>query len=90
MCSQYWYHQGLHRDDKVGKRWYQLGARGGVYIGGGIVPRLGAGFDAATFRRQFESKGRFADYLKAVPTSVITAATPALIGASSALDLMAS
>ena len=66
-----------------------LGARGGVYIGGGIVPRLGASFDAAIFRRQFEGKGRFADYLKAVPTSVITAATPALIGASSALDLMA-
>ena len=64
--------------------------RGGVYIGGGIVPRLGASFDAAIFRRQFEGKGRFADYLKAVPTSVITAATPALIGASSALDLMPS
>ncbi len=64
-----------------------LGAHGGVYIGGGIVPRLGAQFDAALFRQHFESKGRFTDYLKAIPTSVITAAAPALIGASSALDL---
>ena len=65
-----------------------LGARGGVYIGGGIVPRLGEHFDAALFRHHFESKGRFAGYLKAMPTSVITAAAPALIGASNALDLM--
>ena len=65
-----------------------LGARGGVYIGGGIVPRLGAQFDAALFRRHFEAKGRFAAYLEAVPTRVITAPAPALIGASSALDLM--
>lgn len=65
-----------------------LGARGGVFIGGGIVPRLGEHFDAALFRQHFEAKGRFADYLKAMPTSVITAAAPALIGASNALDLM--
>lgn len=65
-----------------------LGAYGGVYVGGGIVPRLGQQFDGALFRQHFESKGRFTDYLKAMPTSVITAAAPALIGASSALDLM--
>ena len=65
-----------------------LGAHGGVYVGGGIVPRLGERFDGALFRQHFESKGRFTDYLKAMPTSVITAAAPALIGASSALDLM--
>ena len=65
-----------------------LGAHGGVYIGGGIVPRLGAHFDGALFRQHFEAKGRFSEYLKAIPTSVITAASPALIGASNALDLM--
>ena len=42
----------------------------------------------ALFRQHFESKGRFTDYLKLMPTHVITAAAPALIGASSALDLM--
>jgi glucokinase len=63
-----------------------LGARGGVYVGGGIVPRLGPAFDAALFRQRFEQKGRFESYLQAIPTWVITAATPALLGASRALD----
>ncbi|MDP2367891.1 glucokinase [Rhodoferax sp.] len=65
-----------------------LGARGGVYVGGGIVPRLGTAFDAALFRQRFEEKGRFEAYLQAIPTWVITAATPALLGASRALDDM--
>ena len=65
-----------------------LGARGGIYIGGGIVPRLGAAFDDESFRQGFEHKGRFAGYLAAIPTWVITAATPALVGAGRALDVM--
>jgi glucokinase len=65
-----------------------LGARGGVYIGGGIVPRLGGAFDAALFRRRFEQKGRFSSYLEPVPTWVITAPAPALLGAARALDLL--
>jgi glucokinase len=66
-----------------------LGARGGVYLGGGIVPRLGAAFDGAAFRRGFESKGRFAAYLQPLPTWVITAPQPALLGAARALDQIA-
>lgn len=62
-----------------------LGARGGVYIGGGIVPRLGEFFDRSPFRARFESKGRFSDYLKAIPTKVILADYPALTGAAQAL-----
>lgn len=65
-----------------------LGARGGVYIAGGVVPHLGPAFDASIFRRQFEDKGRFAAYLKPVPVWLITSAAPALIGASRALDLL--
>ena len=65
-----------------------LGARGGIYLGGGVVPRLGSAFDAALFRRRFEDKGRFAPYLAAVPTWLITAATPALIGVARALDTL--
>lgn len=61
-----------------------LGARGGVFIGGGIVPRLGDAFDAATFRTRFESKGRLSDYLRPIPTFVIEAAHPGLIGAATA------
>jgi glucokinase len=66
-----------------------LGARGGVYIGGGIVPRLGLDFDALPFRARFEHKGRFRSYLEAIPTWVITAGTPALMGAARALDSVA-
>ncbi len=64
-----------------------LGARGGLYVGGGIIPQLGTLFDAALFRSRFESKGRFADYLRPIPTYLITAANPALTGAARALDL---
>ncbi|HRD66199.1 MAG TPA: glucokinase [Candidatus Competibacter sp.] len=62
-----------------------LGARGGVYIGGGIAPRLGDFLDRSAFRTRFEAKGRFGDYLAAIPTWVITAANPALRGAAAAL-----
>jgi glucokinase len=63
-----------------------LGARGGVFIGGGIVPRLGARFASLPFRARFEDKGRFRSYLEAIPTWVITADSPALLGAARALD----
>lgn len=66
-----------------------LGARGGVYVGGGIVPRLAGAFDETLFRRRFEDKGRFAAYLQPVPTWLITARTPALLGAARALDALA-
>ena len=63
-----------------------LGARGGVYIGGGIVPHLGEFFTRSAFRTRFEAKGRFSSYLAAIPTWVITASNPALRGAAEALD----
>ncbi|MFN3790437.1 glucokinase [Massilia sp.] len=63
-----------------------LGAQGGVYIGGGIVPRLGERFDRSSFRRRFEQKGRFSAYLGQVPTYVITADYPAFLGVSAILS----
>ena len=62
-----------------------LGARGGIYIGGGIVPKLGEFFDRSPFRSRFESKGRFSEYLAAIPSYVILAEYPALQGAARAL-----
>lgn len=62
-----------------------LGARGGVYVGGGIVPRLGDFFDRSPFRQRFEERGRFSEYLAEIPSYVITAKTPALMGAAEAL-----
>ena len=63
-----------------------IGARGGVYIGGGIVPRLGDAFTNSRFRACFEDKGRFRSYLQAIPVYVIHAeVSPALLGAARAL-----
>jgi glucokinase len=63
-----------------------LGARGGVYIGGGIVPRLGPLFAGSAFRERFEAKGRFRAYLAQIPVFVIHASvSPALLGAARAL-----
>ena len=63
-----------------------LGARGGVYVGGGIVPRLGAWFDGSPFRERFENKGRFTGLLAGIPVWVITSQqSPALLGAARAL-----
>ncbi len=62
-----------------------LGAQGGIYIGGGIVPRLGERFDHSSFRSRFEQKGRFVNYLGQVPTFVITADYPAFLGVSALL-----
>lgn len=63
-----------------------LGARGGVYVGGGIVPALGAAFDRSSFRARFEAKGRYRDYVAAMPTYVITATHPGLRGVARVLS----
>jgi glucokinase len=62
-----------------------LGALGGIYIGGGIVPRLGEWFDRSPFRRRFEDKGRFSEYLARIPTWVITAENATFHGVSTIL-----
>ena len=65
-----------------------LGACGGVYIGGGIVPRLITELERSSFRDRFESKGRFRDYLRDIPTLVInTKVSPAFLGAARALEM---
>jgi glucokinase len=63
-----------------------LGATGGIYIGGSIVPRLGEFFDRSGFRSRFEQKGRFANYVGQIPTFVITAPEATFLGASAILD----
>ncbi len=63
-----------------------LGATGGIYVGGGIVPRLGALFAASGFRSRFEAKGRLSSHVARIPTFVVTAANPAFHGVSSLLN----
>jgi len=62
------------------------GALGGVYIGGGIVPRLAWRIADSPFRERFEAKGRFQHYLSEIPTYLITAENPTLFGVRSILD----
>jgi glucokinase len=62
-----------------------VGARGGVYIAGGIAQKLGADLLGARFRARFEAKGRFSDYLARIATGLITARHAALAGAAQAL-----
>ena len=57
-----------------------LGANGGVYLTGGIVPRIVDRLARPAFRERFEAKGRFAGYLAEIPTFVVTTPYPALIG----------
>lgn len=59
-----------------------FGAFGGVYIAGGIVPRLLSLIPHSEFRTRFEDKGRFSDFNALVPTFVITADQPGILGAA--------
>jgi glucokinase len=87
-CKEALYLFGAFLGSVAGDLALTVGARGGVYIGGGIVPRLGSAFDALPFRERFEAKGRFRSYLERIPTFVITAPAPALYGAANALDAL--
>lgn len=63
------------------------GARGGVYLAGGIVPRLGGLLERSAFAERFVQKGRFTTYLEQIPVYLIESTEmAALHGASIALD----
>ncbi|MFK8052106.1 MAG: glucokinase [Woeseiaceae bacterium] len=59
-----------------------VGALGGVYLGGGILPANQTLFLESAFRERFIDKGRYRGYLNAIPTRLITLDTPALVGLS--------
>jgi glucokinase len=64
------------------------GARGGVYITGGVAEKLVDHIVAGGFRERFEAKGRFQAYMRAIPTWLVTDGYTGLIGAAAALDQM--
>jgi len=66
-----------------------FGARGGVYITGGIAPNLIPILSAGGFRARFEAKAPMEGYLQAIPTSVITQPYAALMGAAEAMTAIA-
>jgi glucokinase len=57
-----------------------VGASGGVYIAGGIVPKYIEPLKAGPFRAAFEAKGKMADFARTLPAFVVVTQTPALIG----------
>jgi len=59
-----------------------FGARGGVYLGGGIAPKIKAALSDGAFRAAFEQKGRMGAYLAPIPVYVILAEFAALKGAA--------
>jgi glucokinase len=62
-----------------------FGARGGVYLGGGIPPKISFALSEKAFRVSFEDKGRLSEYLSSVPVSIILAADAGLRGAGVAM-----
>ncbi|HLN14597.1 MAG TPA: glucokinase [bacterium] len=57
-------------------------ATGGVYLGGGIPPRILPALDAGGFMAAFRDKGRLSALLDAIPVHVITRPDVALTGAA--------
>jgi len=64
----------------------KLMATGGVYLGGGIPPRILPKLEQGSFMQAFTDKGRFADLLAAVPVQVILNDRTALMGAALAAE----
>ncbi len=62
-----------------------LGARGGVYVTGGVAQGLAEQIAGGGFRQRFEAKGRFEGYMRAIPTWLILEPYTALIGAASVI-----
>jgi glucokinase len=58
-------------------------ARGGIYIAGGISPRIVEFMRRSQLRDRFEAKGRFREYLKTIPVNVITHPAAAFVGLTS-------
>lgn len=63
-----------------------LGAKGGMFIGGGIVPHLKERFFSSGFRKRFEEKGRFSEYVSTIPVFVIQDTFAAFKGVSILMD----
>jgi glucokinase len=55
---------------------------GGVYIGGGIAPKLHPYFTNGAFMQSFVDKGRFSDLMKNIPVKLVLEPKTALLGAA--------
>lgn len=62
------------------------GARGGVVLGGGVLPKIKEFFLKSAFHKRFIDKGRMQSYVDAVPVRMIVTDGAALYGAAAALE----
>jgi glucokinase len=62
------------------------GAKGGIYIAGGVIPKFLNFFLSSNFRNKFEDKGRFVSYLKTIPVYIIKRENLGLLGAAKKLN----
>jgi glucokinase len=60
------------------------GARGGVYLAGGIAAKIESYLEASDFRARFEDKGRLSYYVQPIPTKLIVEENAAFLGAAHA------
>jgi glucokinase len=65
----------------AGDKALTYGAQGGIYLGGGIAPRLVEFLPRTQFLARLHHKGPMSDYVKKIPVQVITHKTAALLGA---------
>jgi glucokinase len=65
-----------------------FGARGGVFVSGGLAPRMADRLAASQFRVRFEDKGRLSPYVSQIPTSLVLHPYPAIVGAARELAQM--
>lgn len=63
-----------------------LGSTGGIYIAGGIVPRLGQFFMESEFNYWLQNKGRFSEFVKDMPVWLVNGGEPALYGSYTCLQ----
>jgi glucokinase len=65
-----------------------FGAKGGIYIAGGVIPRFQDFFINSGFREKFEDKGRFVSYLKPIPVYIVIHKNLGLLGTAKKLRQM--
>ena len=58
-----------------------VGARGGVFLAGGILPRIQSFFLSSAFRQRFEARGAMRTFNEQVPTFLLTLPDPGITGA---------
>ncbi|MBR0992405.1 glucokinase [Bradyrhizobium japonicum] len=64
-----------------------LNARGGIFIGGGILRHMPDYLAASQFRRRFEEKGRLQQFLEAIPAYLILDDDVAFVGLRNLMEV---